>query len=349
MQLDMHFYAVYALARAAGIKAEAAAIVAHASQFVDDALEDEAIVLEDERGIIPTMTSHRPIDYQNTIPGDQWKVWVPFHFLPGNDDGANTFVEKMVCRKDSPAARRILDYALGLKSEAFGLHLGGISAHVYADTFSHYGFVGLSRQWNKVESNSIKANVESSSIFNYIKTKYETFKTRVAGVFAETVPVGHGAVATYPDRPYLNWEYTYESGETVERNNVEDYMEACVGLHRFFGELVENNSSHGDPDGAMSWDTISDRIRNIVKQEAPLEERIKLWQDAISSDELFEATDRDKAVSYSETAWRSARIVYHFSRGGTVDDCNGCLFIRAAWRYRHYVLQELLPSIGVII
>ncbi|MBW2318487.1 MAG: hypothetical protein JRF24_07390, partial [Deltaproteobacteria bacterium] len=104
----------------------------------------------DERGIIPTMTSHRPIDYQNTIPGDQWKVWVPFHFLPGNDDGANTFVGKMVCRKDSPAARRLLDYALGLKSEAFGLHLGGISAHVYADTFSHYGFVGLSRQWNRV-------------------------------------------------------------------------------------------------------------------------------------------------------------------------------------------------------
>jgi len=147
----------------------------------------------------------------------------------------------------------------------------------------------------------------------------------------------------------LNWEYTHESGETVKRNNVEDYMEACVGLHRFFGELVENNSSHGDPDGAVSWDTISDRIRNIVKQEAPLDERIKLWQDAISSDELFEATDFDKAVSYSETAWRSAHIVYHFSRGGTVDDCNSCLFIRAAWTYRHYVLQELLPSIGMII
>jgi hypothetical protein len=72
MQLDMHFYGVYALARAAGVQPDVARIIAHASQFVDDAIEDEAIVLEDQRGVVPTMTSHGPIDYQNTLPGDQW-------------------------------------------------------------------------------------------------------------------------------------------------------------------------------------------------------------------------------------------------------------------------------------
>lgn len=48
MQLDMHFYGIYALARAAGVKPEVARTIAYASQFVDDAIEDEAIEVEDE-------------------------------------------------------------------------------------------------------------------------------------------------------------------------------------------------------------------------------------------------------------------------------------------------------------
>ena len=93
MQKDMHFYGVYALARSAGIRPEMARTIAYASQFVDDSIEDEAIVLQDQRAVVPTMTSHRPIAYQNTLQGDQWKVWVPFHFLPGNRRGARFFVD----------------------------------------------------------------------------------------------------------------------------------------------------------------------------------------------------------------------------------------------------------------
>ena len=37
MQIDMHFYGVYAMARAAGLDPKTARIIAHASQFVDDA------------------------------------------------------------------------------------------------------------------------------------------------------------------------------------------------------------------------------------------------------------------------------------------------------------------------
>ena len=77
MQEDMHFYGVYAFARAAGINPETARIIAYASQFVDDAINDEAVILSNKQAILPTMTSHKPIDYKNTIPGDQWRVWVP--------------------------------------------------------------------------------------------------------------------------------------------------------------------------------------------------------------------------------------------------------------------------------
>ena len=48
MQIDMHFYGIYALARAAGIKPDSAHTIASASQFVDDALDGEVSILKNE-------------------------------------------------------------------------------------------------------------------------------------------------------------------------------------------------------------------------------------------------------------------------------------------------------------
>lgn len=351
MQMDMHFYGVYAIARAAGVKPRTAGIIAYASQFVDDAIEDQAIVLNDRRAIIPTMTSHKPIDFQNAIPGDQWRVWVPFHFLPGNDSTADTFGKRLVCRKDSPTAKQILDFALQHKNELFGPHLAGIVAHVYADTFAHYGFAGISDKLNKIKNDSIKVYVESPSILDYLKSKFEKFQSKVAGSVAEAVPVGHGAVATYPDRPYLHWEYEYEyeSGEAVERRNLKDFEDACESLHAFFGSFVKDNALHGDPLNPVSWGSISEKIRSILEKEEPMANRIKLWKDAISSNELFEATEEDKAIAYSEEDWSSDGIARHFAQGGSVDNCDGCLFIRASWKYRNHVINDLLPGTGLTV
>jgi len=70
MQIDMHFYALYALARAAGIRDKTAAIIAHASQFVDDSLEDDEVVTKNHKVVIPIMTSHRPLNFKNAQGGD---------------------------------------------------------------------------------------------------------------------------------------------------------------------------------------------------------------------------------------------------------------------------------------
>jgi hypothetical protein len=355
MQKDMHFYGIYALARAAGVQPETAKKIAYASQFVDDAIEDEAIVLdgENKQAVLPTMTSHRPIDYQNTIPGDQWKVWVPFHFLPGNDENAQTFAGKMVCLKDSKPAGKMLDHAMKYKKDSFGPHLAGITAHVYADTFAHYGFAGLSRDWNRVQNDSIDIR-GSDSIRNYLWNKFETFKTRVAGSLAEAVPVGHGSVGTFPDRPYLHWEYEYESIEKygsrgkVVRNNLDDFMEASERLHTFFGNFIQDNSTHGDPVSPVIWNSIADRVHDILETEGTLDERIELWKRAISSADLFDPTDEDRIINYSEKLWKSDHLIYHFSKEGTVDNSDACLFFRAAWKHRNYVLHELLPEVEII-
>jgi hypothetical protein len=43
MQIDMHYYGVYALARLAGLKPEAARIIATASEYMDDSVGSDTL------------------------------------------------------------------------------------------------------------------------------------------------------------------------------------------------------------------------------------------------------------------------------------------------------------------
>jgi hypothetical protein len=351
MQTDMHFNGIYALARVAGIKPETARVIACASQFVDDALEDKTLVFG-KKAVITSMTSHKPIDHQNALSRDQWNVWSAFHFLPGLDPGAQSFEEAMSCGKNSETANRILRFALANTAQPFGPHLAGIVAHVYADTFSHFGFVGLSSEWNKVDEHSIKLHVTSSSIFDYVKDKLDDFFSGLTGTAAEIMPVGHGAVATLPDRPYLHWEYTSKDGRHVERYNVEDYLKACQGLHAFFHDFVEANHTHGSPSEGSSWADIEDIVKNILAVEGKMADRINAWTQAVSSESLFRKTTADTSINeYGEETikeWGAQGICRQYKNHMPVEASNGYLFQKAAWNYRNYVLDDLFPSLGLI-
>ncbi|MBW1928868.1 MAG: hypothetical protein JRJ13_06900 [Deltaproteobacteria bacterium] len=352
MQIDMHFYGVFAMARAAGIEPETAKIIAHASQFVDDAIYDEAVVLPGERAILPTMTSHRPLDYGNAIPGDQWKVWVPFHFLPGNEPESGTFVEKMICREDSDPARVMLKNALDARNKDYWPHLVGIVAHVYADTFSHFGFIGFAHPWNRVKGDSIEASdMHSSSILQYIQAKFEDFKTRFASDFAEIIPAGHGAVGTYPDRPYLKWRFEYETGNPAyrrgrhdpgdtDRDNVVHFLEGCKGLYDFFFDFLQATPDIQDSTGPRAWDEISGDVETILRKEGPKDERIMAWKEAISSGLFCRVTPVDREIEYDGGLWQPGKLE---------KEPDILRFFRAAWRHRHYVLHELLPEIGILV
>ena len=110
MQLDMHYYGTYALARAAGLTPKACQIIATAAQFVDDNAASYHIEFQDGGRIDSQATAHHPSSVaRNLDPADQRRVWVPFHFLPGND--GQTFPERLLCRKDSPIAKAMVTTA----------------------------------------------------------------------------------------------------------------------------------------------------------------------------------------------------------------------------------------------
>ncbi len=361
MQIDMHFYGVYALCRAAGLKAEISRTIAHASQFVDDAIDAEVVALRDGRGLLPTMTSHRPIDYQNTLPGDQWRVWIPFHFLPGAihstpklTDRRQALTEALVCREDSSTARKMLRDALRKRNHKLWPHLIGIVSHVYADTFSHSGFLGIANDWNKVKAESIKiTGSHDSSIVHYIWAKYEEFKTRFVSDFAEIVPVGHAAVATFPDRPYLKWEFEYEKDGyapvKMKRDNPAIYMRACKKLYQFFSRFSRMCQNISDPSASRLWDDIEKPLQKLICYEAPKQDRVERWKKAIASGKFCKPTPADKKVHYNEGLWRPRRVEYQRSQELPIEQTDAYRFIQAAHEHRRYVLLELLPAAGILV
>jgi hypothetical protein len=88
MQIDMHYYGTYAMARAAGITREAARVIAIAAQFVDDNAAKESISFRDGGRLDAQATAHQAVYRKNIDLEDQRRIWVPFHFLPGNQGKA---------------------------------------------------------------------------------------------------------------------------------------------------------------------------------------------------------------------------------------------------------------------
>ena len=125
MQLDMHYYGTYCMARAAGIRAEDAHIIAYAAQFVDDNAEDDTFILKDGARVDVLATAHHWNQISNVNLENQRLVWVPFHFLPGNE--GDEYTERLICRTDSGIAREMVDHSISLADRDFALELMGVT------------------------------------------------------------------------------------------------------------------------------------------------------------------------------------------------------------------------------
>ena len=175
-------------------------------------------------------------------------MWIPFHFYPGNE--GDTLSKRLICRKNSPLVNEMFDNHINRTTEnlPYILHLIGIASHVYIDTFSHYGFSGVSSRNNKVNQSSFKFLNKENEINKYMKKfrkKETTLKKsnnwRNQGTFkqlAEKYPkiagylkaslstgaLGHGSVATCPDLPFLEWHFKREIHEKFLDNKNKCYL-----------------------------------------------------------------------------------------------------------------------------
>jgi hypothetical protein len=369
MLRDMHYEGVYALARSAGMKPAVAGTIATASQYVDDAFDDAPFDLtqggERQGAILPTMTSHRALDYRNAIASDQWQVWLPFHFLPGNE--GTTYEERLTCRNNSSRpvrrngrkspANRIIEFAMSHAGKPWGPHMAGVVAHVYADTFAHYGFIGRGTPSNRVDNGSLKVRIEKPSIREYVLAKKDLFLARNAGRLAEFVPVAHGSVATYPDRPYLQWKVRFEDGRKMPvagqwRDNRADYLLASEYLAAFFRRLAGECPTYVAAAGGVAWDGIRDAVAEVIAFEGKMDERGCRWRKAAMAGKLFHVSRAESRAGgipdYELGEWESDRIRERVAGGADPKRLDGVLFFHAAALLRRFIHDELLGGLGLI-
>jgi len=154
MEKDFHYYLIFSLAAITGQPKPD--IIAYASQFVDDnnewqfSLSGETVFFPDK--IKANGGYYYPIMTQSMSPKSldiyvQKYVYVPFHFLPGDD----TVIikgkkNKLNTTPNSPNAQTMLSEAIKSQNP----YRLGIALHTFADTWSHQNFTGLREEWNSV-------------------------------------------------------------------------------------------------------------------------------------------------------------------------------------------------------
>ncbi|MDX8405947.1 MAG: DUF6765 family protein [Mariprofundus sp.] len=349
MQIDFHHGTTYVLARLAGFDNKDAATIAHAAQYVDDATSSGAVYFDNKALYQRISSAHKMVDPRNTKALANHLVWLPFHFLPGNDglpagqDTDRGFIHKIVCTPDSPVARDMVRQCILDKNRSYGLHRLGVTMHVYADTWAHQGFAGVLHEINEVED---AIETTNSGVFS----KLGDF---LRDILDDAIPpLGHGRANVFPDMPFLSWQYTNGIGQVVTRNNTDDFCRAaeqlCITMQRYIA---------GDPDAVVAgllpkdMTTIRDMFTNTKMDSG--EERHAQWLSAIASGAFSFGAE---TVSYNKArgkgSWKDEALgtsydmpVHSYKKGFLSSDWK--MFHDAVQAHRFYVIHDLLPRYGI--
>jgi hypothetical protein len=360
MQVDMHYYGTYAMALAAGIPDDDAKIIAYAAQYVDDATSNDSQLNRNDGGLLVGFTTahHLGESVLNKDAVYQRKVWVPCHFIPGGN--GSDMEEKSLCVKDSPIAQEMIGNHIRLAAEgkSFGLCLVGIAAHAYMDTFAHYGFSGFSSPHNSIHTETLLIWTEDNAEYDRLKKKYKLlyennenlcldevgFFSKIGSSAAQILSssLGHGGVLSFPDRPYLRWQFEYVyprpgNGVKSVRKNSVDYLEACQKLYSFFCNFSESRYAH--PKRLHELEEIADTIAEILKIEGDSDFRAKGWK---------ESGLIPKAANYSFSDWENQKKQFDkYASSLEGIDSEVYRFHQAAAYHRYYMLKDLLPRHGI--
>lgn len=376
MQIDFHFGVTYVVSRLAGFQKEEAYKIAYSAQYVDDAVHDGRLEFTNHASYNFISSAHKMLDYRNFESLSNHYVWIPFHFLPGNqvDDKYSQqlpdFVQKLICRPNSEVAQKMLLEVNEKREEAYALQLLGISMHVYADTWAHQGFCGISHLINTVndifdsdgkidkqQMQYIKEYFNEDGIWNKFKLALKTgdimpIFDSIKSLFVSDVnPLGHGAVLSYPDLPYLHWIYENWAGDTVERNNPRDFSEAVRNMYkalkRFRGDEVSEIP-------AEDFDKIKDLLTNNKIDSG--EKRLDIWLEKIAEGYFSFGNERIAYHVEGNESWLYKALGFSKQKHFEYDNLKySPHFLESDWKYLHdallqhrfSVLHNVLPHFNI--
>jgi hypothetical protein len=351
MQIDFHHAVTYVVARLSGFKQKKAEIIAYAAQYVDDATSSGTVHFSNNAMYKRISSAHAmtdPNNFKKSIKNHM--VWLPFHFLPGNNDleaGENPnggFINKIVCSKNSPIAKEMVRQAIIEKDRPYGLHRLGITMHVYADTWAHQKFAGVLHDINEVED---AVEVSDTGVFK------SGLGSWWRDLLDDTIPpLGHGRANIFPDMPFLTWEYKNLADDTITRMNTDDFCEAadhmCMAMKRY----RLGNPDDTDVTGIKTSDMKKIRLLFEGITEKDGEKRHGEWLNKIKKGYFSFGPE---IVSYSgkgTNSWKKEALGTNFDESvckysESFLTSNWKLFHDAAQAHRFHVLHGLLPKYGI--
>ena len=288
MELDMHYYGLGFIARAAGFSKDDANTIAYASQYVDDSTESVAIRVGG--GSFDTVrTAHLgPEAWTDNV---QKNVYVPFHFLPPKP--IKKFADSYVTAPGTSFAGLVLDRASSETVTADRLIAMGIAMHTFADTFSHQGFTGREDGENQVT----KLQTQEGDGWE------DAGIPPIVGSLA--TGVGHMLAGSFPDQPWRTWRLkTKAVPRYFIRNNPRIFEQALKSMYNRLSGLP------GADGESVPWDSFSASVRAIIAIESDdLVPRVKAWL------ELYGDTFRDQrgyrniqGYRYDRLKWRQQAV-----------------------------------------
>ena len=164
--------------------------------------------------------------------------------------------------------------------------------------------------------------------------------------------LGHGSVATYPDRPWLVWRFDYERPDAVAgmrslHDNPDTYLKGCRALHDVFRQFARRHPDLRE-NGGHDFNDIAGSVRAALLTQADKAGRIAVWQDAARSGALF-GTAGETITDYDGDAWKHQWDSLDDSESyNAAMDLPAWGFYQAAALHRTYVLRDLLPKHGLI-
>jgi hypothetical protein len=353
MQIDFHHGVTYVVARLAGFDHPAANIIAYSAQYVDDATNSGLIRFDNGFLFSRISSAHKMLDYRNFQELSTHRVWIPFHFLPGNGGVSanqappNDLVDKLICRPNSFVAQDMVRECIHQRQHSYSLQRLGITMHVYADTWSHQGFAGINHKVNEAVKLVDEQGKPDRQLLN-----------RLTGFFiGEALPLGHGAVLSHPDKPFLRWGYTNGRGEKIIRDNPTDFLTAADHLCRAMQRYLA-----GNPDATVSGmpevdkRKIAELLQTIQDDKGTV--RHQKWLAAIAEGKFSFGSATVTYVAKGKGSWKyealgTERLIDRqdeiFPYRPHFLNSPWKLFHDALQAHRFYVLHELLPSYGICV
>ncbi len=354
MQIDGHHTLTYIAARLAGFTKRQASIIAYSAQYVDDATNSGVIHFDNKAMYSRISSAHKMLDYRNSEELANHRVWIPFHFLPGNGNkpaGENpngTFIRKLVCCPDSYVARDMLLACANDNRKPYALHRLGITMHVYADTWAHQGFAGINHKINEVR------NIKSNN-----KPLYKSFLNKITNYFInESFPLGHGAALSHPDRSSLIWGYRNGINEQIKRNNPKIFMDAVDKMCRAMQCFRQN-------DLTMNLELMPGLPKKDAKKIFSLIKSIKFdtgemrherWIEEIKQGTFSFGQEEIEYIAKGEGSWKHKSIdqLSELDTGREVFKYKDS-FMSSDWKHFHDALQahrfdilhDILPRYGI--